>query len=129
ITYVPFLLGGVVCALFGGLGSGLTAALLSAAGIDYFLLEPVHSLHFVAVEDAAHLAVFLAAALLVCGLVRERGRRLRVELTARARDELILGLLHDLRAPLRNIASAVAILQRRGQPSEFLDAIDRGVSA
>ena len=68
-----FLLAVTVSSLFGGLGPGLFSVALSALAFDYFFLRREFPL---ATEPATYLrfAVFLAAALLIAGLMEMKRR-------------------------------------------------------
>jgi K+-sensing histidine kinase KdpD len=71
-TLAIFLVAVVVSALYGGLGPGLFAALLSALGSAYFLLPPVFSLRVLLAEDILRLVLFCVLALLISYLVTRR---------------------------------------------------------
>jgi K+-sensing histidine kinase KdpD len=71
-TLAIFLVAVVVSALYGGLGPGLLAALLSALGSAYFLLPPVFSLRVLLAEDILRLVLFCVLALLISYLVTRR---------------------------------------------------------
>jgi K+-sensing histidine kinase KdpD len=68
-----FLLAVTVSSLFGGLGPGLFSVALSSLAFDYFFLHRTSAL---AAEPATYLrfAVFLAAALLITGLMEIKRR-------------------------------------------------------
>jgi K+-sensing histidine kinase KdpD len=72
----------VLSALYGGIGPGLVATGLSAAGYAYFFFEPVHSFAVANRGDASRLALLVAVSLLlslVSGFLRSNLRRLRQE--------------------------------------------------
>ena len=80
-----FFLAIMLSAWFGGIGPGLTAALLATVAIVYFFLPPLFSLRF----DPAHapqLVVFFLSALLVSSWSATRKRAQK--LLQRARNEL-----------------------------------------
>jgi two-component system, LuxR family, sensor kinase FixL len=80
-----FFLAIMLSAWFGGIGPGLTAAVLATLAIPYFFLPPLHSLK----SAPAHLpllAVFFLSALLVSSWSAARSRA--ETLLRRARDEL-----------------------------------------
>src|SRR5713226_4353185 len=108
-----FLLAVTVSSLFGGLGPGLFSVALSALAFDYFFLRREFPL---ATEPATYLrfAVFLAAALLIAGLM-EMKRRAEEALRQAQADlahvnrvttmgELTASLAHEVNQP---IAAAV----------------------
>lgn len=73
----------VGAAAFGGLWSGLVAALLSFLGLNFFFTHPRHTFSVGRLEDVVALFVFLVVAVIVGGLfariVAERGRAERRE--------------------------------------------------
>ena len=97
-----FLAAVTISALYGGLGPGLTATVLSALASNYFFLEPYRDL-FGSPEEAFRLAVFLAAGIMVSWLAdgrkrAEEGLRERneyLELWAAQHKELEARLVHE----------------------------------
>lgn len=58
----------MVSSWYGGLTSGLLATALSVLAIDYFLVEPIHSLSSPNLANLARLSVFVMAAILINSL-------------------------------------------------------------
>jgi diguanylate cyclase (GGDEF)-like protein len=127
-----FLAAVTVSAIYGGLGPGLTATVLSALVSDYFFLDPYYEL-FGGPEEALRLVVFLATGVIVSWLAEGRkrsqeGLRQRyeeLELWAAQRKEFEARLMHqathDRLTDLHNRASfyehlsgALSRARRRG---------------
>jgi signal transduction histidine kinase len=124
--YLLFFVPVMACALFGGLGPGLLAAVLSVMAVDFFFLYPVPSLAVDDLADLCRLGVFALVALVISGLAGQRKRaeaRLReyaerlhalsrrlLELQEKERaflaHELRDELGHDLTSILTNLQSA-----------------------
>jgi two-component system sensor histidine kinase KdpD len=87
----------VVCAAFGGLWSGVVAALFAFLGLNYYFTVPFHTFRVEKAEDLVALAVFVVVATLVAALVSrtvlERNRAERREEEARLLNELAPRLL------------------------------------
>jgi two-component system, OmpR family, sensor histidine kinase KdpD len=83
-----YLVGVVAAAVFGGMWSGVAAAILSFVGLNYFFTEPFHTLKVRHAEDLVALAVFLVVASVVAALVarvlQERDRAERSTSEARS---------------------------------------------
>jgi signal transduction histidine kinase len=79
--YLLFFVPVMACALFGGLGPGLSAAVLSVMAVDFFFLDPVPSLGVDDVADICRLGIFALVALVISGLAGQRKRA-----AARLRD-------------------------------------------
>jgi diguanylate cyclase (GGDEF)-like protein len=131
-VFFLFLAAVTISALYGGLGPGLTATVLSTLAINYFFLKP-HDQLFDGPQDALRLVVFLSTGLMVSWLADGRKRaeeRLRdrtghLERWAAQRKELEARLVHqathDHLTDLHNRASfyerlsdALARARRRG---------------
>jgi diguanylate cyclase (GGDEF)-like protein len=120
-VFFLFLAAVTISALYGGLGPGLTATVLSALASNYFFLKP-YSDPFGSPEEALRGGVFLAAGVMVSWLADGRKRaeeRLRerneyLELWAAQRKELEARLVHeathDHLTGLRNQASFYELL-------------------
>jgi len=63
--FLTFYLAVAVAALYGGLGPGLLATVVSAALADYFWMEPVGSFAIASSADLLSIAVFLASGALI----------------------------------------------------------------
>lgn len=80
-----YLLAVVVVALVGGLAVALATAVLAAGLINYYFVEPEHTLTVAHADQAVALAVFVAVAAIVSGAVEVATRRARA--AEQARDE------------------------------------------
>jgi two-component system CheB/CheR fusion protein len=86
LPLTPFILAVAVSAWFGGLRSGLLAAILSAVASDYFLMEPQYGISFhLDPESWERLGLFLTTCVLMSGFVSAI-RAGRQEAEARALD-------------------------------------------
>ncbi|MGO8944812.1 MAG: PAS domain S-box protein [Syntrophobacteraceae bacterium] len=65
VTFLTFYPAVAVAALYGGLGPGLLATVVSAALADYFWMEPVGSFAIASSADLISMAVFLASGALI----------------------------------------------------------------
>jgi two-component system sensor histidine kinase KdpD len=105
-----YLVGVVAAAVFGGLLSGVAAAVLSFVGLNYFFTEPFHTLMVRHPEDLVALAVFLVVASVVAALVarvlQERDRAERSTLEASSLASFTGRLLSD--EPLQRTLEAAA---------------------
>ena len=80
-----YLLAVVVIAVVGGIIVAIGSAVASALLINYFFVDPVHTLSVADADQVVTLFVFAAVAALVSGAVEFAARR--AELAERARDE------------------------------------------
>ena len=78
-----FLAAVAVSAMYGGLGPGLVATLISALAANYFFLEPQNAL-FTNMQEALRFGIFLATGLIISVLAQHHKR---VEDQLRARNE------------------------------------------
>jgi diguanylate cyclase (GGDEF)-like protein len=93
-TFFLFIAAVAISALYGGLGPGLVATILSALASDFFFLPPQNAL-LGGMEETLRLGIFLATGLIVSWLARSRksaNERLieshkRVEEQLRSRNE------------------------------------------
>jgi diguanylate cyclase (GGDEF)-like protein len=76
-----------ISAMYGGLGPGLAASLLSALAVNVFFLAP-HNTLLSGMEDALRLGIFLATGLIISSLAQSHKR---AEEQARARTEDLEG--------------------------------------
>ena len=72
-VFVFFLAAVAISSLYGGLGPGLTATMLSALGSNYFFLAPYNAL-FSRPEEALRLCIFLSTGVIVSWLAEGRKR-------------------------------------------------------
>jgi two-component system sensor histidine kinase KdpD len=87
-----YLLVVVVIALVGGLAIALASAVAAAALINYYFVEPKHTLTVAHADQAVALAVFVAVAGVVSGAVELATRRARAAEGARAEAETLSAL-------------------------------------
>ncbi|RMI05126.1 DUF4118 domain-containing protein [Cellulomonas triticagri] len=79
----------VVVALVGGFWPSLFTAVLSGLSLDFFFIEPVHTVRVAEPRHALALALYAASALLVSAVVDVAARRSRAAQRARAESELL----------------------------------------
>src|SRR5262245_60631658 len=65
-----FIIPVAISAMFGGLGPGLLATLLSGLASEYFLTEPHFSLYSMDTADFERLALFLTTSALLCWMIK-----------------------------------------------------------
>jgi diguanylate cyclase (GGDEF)-like protein len=82
--FVLFLAAVAVSAMYGGLGPGLVATLISALVANYFFLEPKNVL-FSNLEEALQLGIFLATGLII-SVLAQRHKKAETQLRARNED-------------------------------------------
>jgi len=90
-----FLAAVAISALYGGLGPGLVATLISALTANYFFLKPYYSL-ISGMEEALRLAIFLATGLIISRLAHSHKR---AEDQLRVRNEDLEGWVALRRGP------------------------------
>ncbi len=78
----------IVSAWYGGLGPGMATTVLSTFAINYFLLEPIHSLSLSDLGTIVRLGVFVMAALLINSLnASQRSAQRKAEANLRSLRE------------------------------------------
>ena len=105
-----------------GLRPAIVAALVSVAGDNLLLREPVWRATITGSRDLLDLVLFAAVAIIVSSLVRrERDARRdaqhaanRERLARQARDRLVAAVTHDLATPLSVLSTTVAFAKRSG---------------
>lgn len=129
-----YLLVVVVVALVGGAVAALISAIAAALLINYFFVEPLHTLTIADPDQAVALVVFVAVAALVSGAVEIAVRRAQAAERARAEAETLTALtgpdldeaesLHDvLRHAMKTFRmESVALKVREPGSSEWIDA-------
>jgi two-component system sensor histidine kinase KdpD len=111
-----YILGVVGAAAFGGVWSGIAAAVLSFVGLNYYFTVPYHTFHLRRTDELVALAVFLVVAgvvgTLVARVVAERNRAESSTREARSLARFTGRLLTDepLERILRSAAESLAIL-------------------
>jgi two-component system sensor histidine kinase KdpD len=115
-TLLVLLLAPVAIAVIGGFAPALVASCTAFVVADWFFIQPTHSLRFAHAGDALALAVFVAVAAIVSGLVDRLSRR-SAEL-ARAQVET---------EALAQLATGTALLDREAVTrlvSELRETLD-----
>ena len=87
-----YLLAVVVVALVGGVAPALVAAFASVVAINYYFVEPLHTLSVARTDQAVSLVVFLFVALVVSGAVELAARRARAARQAAREAETLSSL-------------------------------------
>ena len=87
-----YLLAVVAIALVGGLVVALVSAVVAAGLINYYFVEPYHTLTVAHADQAVALVVFVAVAAVVSGTVEMAVRRARAAEQARAEAETLASL-------------------------------------
>ena len=94
----PFLLAFIIPIIFsaywGGLGSGLVATAVAAAGTQYYLMPPTHSFRIAGSLDAVQWVILVATGVLVSVLSEALHR-------SRRRDAATIARLHETQQALR----------------------------
>ena len=128
-----YLLAVVVLAIVGGVIVGVVSAIAAALLINYFFVEPVHTLDVGDPDQVVALVVFVAVAALVSGAVEVAVRRARAAERARAEAETMSALAGpdlegegSLREVLRRAREtfgmeSVALLARVRGTGEWVD--------
>lgn len=73
----------VACALVGGLGPALGAALIGTLLLNYFFITPTHTLQIASLENVATLVLFVVVSVAVSSVVDSAARRRSEALAAR----------------------------------------------
>lgn len=79
----------VIVALVGGIWPALFAAVLSGLSLNYFFIEPVHSVMIASPLQALALGFYVINAALVSYVVDQAARRSRLAVRAKAESELL----------------------------------------
>jgi two-component system sensor histidine kinase KdpD len=87
-----YLLAVVVVALVGGVAPALVAAVAASMAINYYFVEPRHTLDVAHTDQAVALIVFLLVAAVVSGAVEVASRRARAARAAAREAETLSGL-------------------------------------
>ncbi|TGO05298.1 DUF4118 domain-containing protein [Serinibacter arcticus] len=99
----------IVVALVGGLWPALLTAVLSGLTLDYFFIEPLHTVSIAEPLHALALGLYVVNALLVSYVVDQAARRTRAARRAAAESELLAGVAGSV---LRGQDALEAILGR-----------------
>jgi K+-sensing histidine kinase KdpD len=106
----PFFLAVVVTALYGGIGPGVLASLLSAAALNYWFSPPLNALRIETPNDIAHLLLFLVVAAVITwlgGTVRnQRWKSMQAGAVLRTNEEALRQV--NTRSRLRSAARTSA---------------------
>jgi two-component system sensor histidine kinase KdpD len=87
-----YLLAVVVVALVGGVAPALVSAVAAVMAINYYFVEPRHTLDVAHADQAIALVVFLVVAVVVSGAVELASRRARAARAAAREAETLSGL-------------------------------------
>ncbi len=121
----------ILCAIYGGLGPGLSAAVLSTLLHNYFVQKPRLSFSVASRADFFDLVIFIVSAILVSWIVAiTRTARKRAEEASRSLEEMVAIVSHDLKTPLTSIVMNVHLLSRKIEKEELkthLDQISKAV--
>ena len=124
----------VLVALVGGAVAALVSAIAAAVLINYFFVEPLHTLNIADPDQAVALVVFVAVAALVSGAVEIAVRRAQAAERARAEAETLSALTgpdldgeESLREVLRQAMEtfrmeSVSLKVREPGSSDWVDA-------
>jgi signal transduction histidine kinase len=127
-------LGAVIfCSLYGDLGAALIATLITAFMQSYFFQVPSHSFQIHTPADFGQLLAFVLTALTLSWLgasfrsaVRSAEEaRLDAERSARAREDLLAVVSHDLKNPLTAIQMNAQILIKHAAALDTRDLVRR----
>jgi signal transduction histidine kinase len=116
----------MLVAWFGGFGPGLLAAALCTVALAVFWIDPTRHI----VQTSVDLFLFFVIAVAISALIESlRRARARADAAARAREQVLAVVAHDLRNPLAAIQLTSSSLQAN-TPDEAtlrkrLSAIDR----
>jgi signal transduction histidine kinase len=140
-THLFFIAAVVISSWYGGLGPGLVATLMTAAGNAYFYHHVGQSPYPNDFSSTLHFVEFVAIGLLISLLnaarLKEQRRtdeaRADAEAANRVKDEFLAAVSHDLRTPLTSIRGWARILRTSGVDETTthagLEAIERGAEA
>jgi two-component system sensor histidine kinase KdpD len=87
-----YLLAVVVIAVIGGVAPAVVSAIAASMAINYYFVEPRHTLDVARADQAVALVVFLAVAVVVSGAVELAARRARAAGAAALEAETLSGL-------------------------------------
>jgi K+-sensing histidine kinase KdpD len=112
----------ILASLFGGFGPGVMAALLSAVGLDLFVVEP-YGLLGSGYLGFLRMAMFAGISLLVSLLVSGLKNALQLAEAAKAeaesaneeKDAVMAILSHDLRGPLTTLSLSFQLIKKFGE--------------
>ncbi len=129
----------VVVARIGGAGPALASGAISVLLLDYYFIPPIHEFDLLQAEQGVNALVFGLVALIVGSMtarlraaehaMRERADdeyelRKAAEELARAREQVLAVVAHDLRNPLSAILGAASLLEDpRQDPREAREVL------
>jgi PAS domain S-box-containing protein len=124
VTFLTFYPAVAVAALYGGLGPGLLATVVSAALANYFWMEPVGSLAIANFADLISIIVFLSSGALISSLAeatyraQARAHKAETQLKITAEREKAIAVLQEseerYRVTLGSIGDAVIATDASG---------------
>jgi signal transduction histidine kinase len=116
----------ILCAIYGGLGPGLTAAVLSTLLHDYFGQNPKFSLRIHSRADLFDLVIFIASATFVSWVASiTRRARKNAEDASKSLEDMVAIVSHDLKTPLTSIVMNVHLLSRKLEKKELKTHLDQ----
>lgn len=115
----------VVATMYGGLGPGLIAGGVGALGMDYYFVEPRHSVEFGNPLNILRISLYSAVAFLISLLVDSlRKAYTDAERNRQAREELLSILAHDLRAPIAGIQLTAQVLTKAAESTDKIKIME-----
>ncbi|MBF2005254.1 MAG: PAS domain S-box protein [Chlorogloeopsis fritschii C42_A2020_084] len=102
-----FFMAVMVTAWYGGLRPGLVATILSALAINYYFVEPYHSLTIADLGSVVRVGVYVTAALLISGLNESRRIALHREQKLRAVSETAQSEAQAAKERLETVLSSI----------------------
>ena len=127
----------VIVALVGGVGPALVSAVAATAAINYYFVEPRHTLSVAHADQAVALVVFLVVAGVVSGAVELASRRARAARAAAREAETLSGLagadldsdrdgLHSVLERARQTFGMESVVLRERTGSSWIDVESAG---
>jgi signal transduction histidine kinase len=111
----------IVCSLYFGFWIGMGTAVIAALAQDFFFQYPKLSFAVHYVEDGIQLAVFILLATYASYVgAHLRRAKLEAEQAARAREDLLAIVAHDMRNPLSAIQLGTRLLEKTGTGQDAL---------
>jgi two-component system sensor histidine kinase KdpD len=107
-----FLLAVIAVTVVGGFWPAIVSAVASGLLLNWYFTPPVHAWTIDAPANMLALALFVAIAVSVSGLVHLVARRATLAAQNRTRAALLAAVGHDLRTPLASVKAAVSTLRQ-----------------
>jgi signal transduction histidine kinase len=104
---------------FGGRWAGILASVLALLALDFYFVPPLGSIDLSEPRQIVHFALFLFVALLIGGTFdAERQARRDAETAAKAREEILGIVAHDLRNPINRLTNTAQLVAEVDDPAE-----------